>query len=85
MAPKELIELQLRQPFTGLRVHLSDGKSYEVLHPERMIVTRSLVHIALTPVPEDDVPERAVYCDPIHIVRVEPITDGRSRQPSHSN
>ena len=73
MTAKEILERQRRRPFSGLRIHVSDGKSYDVTHPEMMIVTKTLVFIALPPVVEG-VPEGgSVYCDPVHITRIEPL------------
>ncbi len=73
MHAKEIIELQKQRPFPGLRIHVSDGATYEVLHPEMMAVTSRSVFIALLPL-EDGVPAGgSVYCDPMHITRVEPI------------
>lgn len=51
---------------------MSDGSNYEVRHPELAIVRRREVVIALPQVPERLV-ERLVYCDPLHITRIEPI------------
>ena len=72
MSPNEILALQRTRPFAGLRVHVSDGTSYEVLHPENMTVTRTIVFIAMRPGP-DGVPDRGVYCDPVHITRIEPL------------
>ena len=80
MPAKEILELHRRRPFPGLRIHLSDGTSYEVMHPEMMAVTKTLVFIALPPVSEG-VPERCVYCDPIHITRIEPVNGHEKRLP----
>ncbi len=64
-----------KHPFRPIRVYISDGSSYDVRHPELMFVTRRDVVIALDP-GNDAVPERSVYCDPVHITRIEPL-DGR--------
>lgn len=77
MVAKELLDLQRQSPFAGLRIHVSDGHAYEVRHPEMMLVTRTLVVIALPNGDQsngDDVPERKVYCDPVHITQVEPLS-----------
>jgi hypothetical protein len=50
-----------------------------------MVVTRSLVYIALAPAVQDDVPERGIYCDPIHVLRVEPLADGKRPSAAGSN
>ena len=41
-------------------------------HPELMFVGRTEVVIGLDP-GTDVIPERSVYCDPIHVTRIEPI------------
>jgi hypothetical protein len=73
MRPAEIIALQRKQPFTGLRIYVSDGAVYDVLHPEKMTVSRSTVSIAVPPIDEEGVPERQIYCDPVHITRIEPL------------
>ena len=73
MHARELLDLQRTRPFPGLRIHVSDGASYDVMHPEMMTVTSRSVFIALPPL-EDGLPTGgSVYCDPVHITRVEPI------------
>jgi hypothetical protein len=72
MHTRELLNLQRERPFVPVRIHVSDGASYEVRHPEMMLVTASLVFIALGG-KNGDVPESWVRCDPLHITRVDPI------------
>ena len=67
-----------KQPFRPIRVYVSDGSSYDVRHPELMFVTETEVIIALDP-GNDAIPERSVYCDPIHVTRIEPL-DGKKRK-----
>jgi hypothetical protein len=69
----------LQHPFEPFRVCLSDGATYEVRQPEMVLVTRRQVIIAL-PKPGEDIARRVVYCDPLHITRIEPI-NGRSVNP----
>lgn len=80
MLAKEIVAIQRKQPFPGLRIHVSDGASYEIRHPEMMMVTAFQVFIALPP-RVNGVPESWVYCDPVHITRIEPI-NGRPRPPA---
>ena len=72
MRPNEILTHQRMQPFAPIRIHVSEGASYEVMHPEMMAVTTHTVFIAQPP-ETDGVPGRSVYCDPIHITRIEPI------------
>lgn len=70
--------MQKERPFPGFRLYVSDGSMYEVRHPEMMLVTRDRVHIALPPA-KGDVPVQAVYCDPLHITRAEPMGNGKKK------
>ena len=75
----DLVSHHRRQPFQPFRLHLSDGSSHEVRVPEFMYVTATTVVIGQPPV-VDGVPERAVYCDPVHITRIEPLPNGKSKR-----
>ncbi len=75
MTPESIRERLRQRPFQPFRVFLSDGSVHEVRHPEMMLVMRREVVIAL-PRPGEEFARRAVYCDPLHITRIEPI-DGK--------
>lgn len=79
MSPESLQERLLQHPFEPFRVCLTDGATYEVRQPEMMLVTRRQVIIAL-PRPGEEIARRVVYCDPLHITRIEPI-NGRGTKP----
>lgn len=72
MRPAQVRDHLKTQPFRPIRIHKSDGSSYEVRHPEMAYVTASQVMIALE-MSEENLPDRVVFCDPIHITRIEPI------------
>ena len=76
MTAETLHEHLRRQPFQPFRVFLSDGSKHDVRHPEMALLTRREIIIA---VPQDaqDIPERTVICDLLHVTRVEPI-NGKS-------
>ena len=78
MSPENLQERVLQQPFEPFRVCLSDGATYEVRQPEMMLVMRRQVIIAL-PRPGEEIARHVVYCDPLHITRIEPI-NGRGAE-----
>ena len=82
MSPAEIIELQRERPFPGFRIYISDGASYVVRHPEMMLVTRSRVYIAIPPSREGAPPSGAVYCDPVHITRIEPLNGAKHGRPA---
>jgi len=86
MTPEDIREHLREQPFEPFRVFLSDGSAHEVRHPEMMLVMRRKVIIAL-PRPGEEFARRAVYCDPLHITRIEPIdgTDGGPRSEAQAS
>ena len=79
MTPEAIQKHLLHQPFRPFRVFLSDGAVYEVRQPEMVLVMRREIVIAL-PKPGEQFPRHAVYCDPLHITRIEPI-NGKSATP----
>ena len=73
------IETQLRQrPFVPFRLRMSDGKAYDVRHPEMLMVSRTIIALAIHR-PRARQPEAIVLCDPVHIIRLEPMVDGRPK------
>jgi len=72
MSPNEILAHLRREPFEPFRICLSDGSSYEVRHPENALVTRATIAIALEN-GDGELPERMVYCDPLHVTRVVPL------------
>ena len=71
-----------RRPFVPIRLFLSDGPAHDVRHPEFILIMQREVWIG-TPSRGEEIPERAVYIDPIHITRIEPINGKRGRAKSH--
>lgn len=84
MSPHEIIKHLKREPFRPIRVHISDGSSYDVRHPEMALVTRFEVVIALEPA-SGDVPEQSIFCDPLHITRIEPFSESDTAPASKHN
>jgi hypothetical protein len=78
MSASELRDLLRRAPFEPFRIHISDGASYEVRHPEMALLTQRELYVALPP-RHGEVPRRAVICDLLHITRIEPISEGKPR------
>lgn len=73
------IEKQLRhRPFLPFRLRMSDGTAFDVRHPEMLMVSRTIVALAIHK-PRARRPEAIVLCDPVHIIRIEPVSDGRAK------
>ncbi len=60
------------QPFLPLRFHVSDGSAYEVHDRSLAFISRRELIIGVD-VGANELPRRAVYLDPIHVTRIEPI------------
>ena len=76
MRPEDLLNFRRKQPFQPFRITLTDGTSYEVRHPELVMVGRSSVAIGLPragdhrPIP---VFVHLVMVSLLHIMQIEPI------------
>jgi hypothetical protein len=71
MRPEELTKLLRTRPFIPLRIIMTDGQTYDIRHPEMVIVLRQRVDIGVLPDPAMEVAEGVVHCSLLHIVRVE--------------
>jgi len=80
MTPETIQKHLLHQPFQPFRVCLSDGSAYEVRQPEMVLVMQREVIIAL-PKPNEQFPRHTVYCDLLHITRIEPINGREKPRP----
>ena len=69
----EFIELLKRKPFIPLRIHMSDGVTYDIFHPDNIMVSHSRVDIGRGADPHGVI-DRVDYCSLQHVVRVEEIT-----------
>ncbi|MEX2316835.1 MAG: hypothetical protein WD669_06775 [Pirellulales bacterium] len=47
MTPEELEEYLRRQPFMAFRIHMNNGRTHEVRHPEMAIVTMDAVVVGV--------------------------------------
>lgn len=72
VSPLEIQKAVHKQPFEPFRLHLSNGSSYEIPHPDFILVTRTAVYVAMD-TGEDDVPAKSVICSPLHITHLEQV------------
>lgn len=71
MSPEELLQLLRRRPFIPLRLHMTDGHTYDIRHPDNVLVLRTRVDIGVTPDPGTGVLARVESCSLLHVVRIE--------------
>jgi len=71
MRAEEFKELLKNHPFRPLRVYLTDGRTYDIRHPDQVLVMRQALDIGLQPDPVSGILEGAHRCSLLHVVRVE--------------
>ena len=79
MRPQEFKELLNTRPFVPLRIHMSDGKYYDIHHPEFVLVLRSRIDIGIAEDAENGILERVEHCSLLHVVRVEELSPVETR------
>lgn len=62
-----------KQPFIPFRLYVSDGSRHDVVHHDFALVTARNVAVAIGAPTGDDMPQRFVEIDPLHITRMEPL------------
>lgn len=72
MPPENLEDYLRARPFVPFRILLSTGQTYDILHPELVMVGKRTLIIGIT---SDPVPryEHSVTVALLHIVRLEPL------------
>jgi hypothetical protein len=72
MEAEEIHRTLKRQPFEPIRIHISDGASYDVTHPDQVIVTKRWSYIGLGGTDGGPFQNSAVVTN-LHITRLEPL------------
>ena len=80
MRRQEMLEALRTRPFRPFRIFVSDGGTYDVRHPEMVMISPNSAIIGM-PQPEQDPPaiERFSLVDLLHVTRLEPIEPTASR------
>ena len=74
MRPEDIREFVRRQPFEPFRITLTDGRTFDVAHPDMAMVGRGSVAVGLPrPGDVDPVYDRLVTMSLLHIMQAEPI------------
>lgn len=85
MRAEELMELLRVRPFAPLRIVMTDGQTYDIRHPDMVLVLRQRVDIGIQPDPKTGVLDRVDHCSLLHIVRVEPLATSAGSASSGTN
>jgi hypothetical protein len=70
MRAEEFLELIKRRPFRPLRIHMTDGMTFDVAHPDNVLVLRGRVDIGVG-ADAKGVLDRVEHCSLLHVVRIE--------------
>ena len=84
MPPEELLDWVQKRPFVPFRIHLTDGHSYDVRHPELCMPGRRTAIIGLVGGSSEPLYERAVTVSLPHLVRLEPLEPAGTSQVAGS-
>ncbi len=72
MAPQEILDTLRHRPFEPFRLWLSDGTHHDVRSPELCMVGTRTVILGLTARDGDDLFERTLRLDMLHVTKIEP-------------
>jgi hypothetical protein len=73
MRPEDIREFLKRQPFQPFRLTLTDGRTYDVPHPEFAIVGRNTVTLGMVRADDSESgATRFVTVSLLHIMQIEP-------------
>ncbi len=84
MSAQDLLELLRKRPFIPFRIHATDGKTFDVRHPDQALVLRTRVILPLGAGP-GDVPDRSEHLALVHIVRLEELAPGATAASTSSD
>ena len=72
MSPFDVVELLRVRPFEAFRIYASDGRTYDIQHPDQALVLLTRV---ILPIPSaGEIPERTEHLALNHIVRIEELS-----------
>jgi len=81
MTQEELHEVARRQPFEPFRLILTTGATYDIRHPDLIMVGRRSAIIGLTNKEDGTVYDRTIKVDLLHVVGIQEL----SVPPTSSN
>lgn len=80
MRAEDIRDLLQKRPFQPFRIYLTDGKSYDITHPEICFLLQSRLDIGVAADPKTGIPDHSESAALFHIVRIEEL----KREPSQS-
>jgi len=82
MRPEDVREHVVKQPFKPFRIFMSDGATFDILHPDLCLIGRSAVQFVIPVAKKPWMYDRLAHCALIHITRIEPRSGRNGRGPT---
>ena len=70
MRQQEVRDAIRQEPFEPFRIQSSNGRSYDIRHPEFAALTRTSL-IVIVPSSNGNDTDRVIHCDLVHVVEME--------------
>ncbi len=74
MSPEDLRLLVKRRPFKPYRITMSTSETFDVWHPDLLIVGRSIVALGFGRAGEEPIADGIIWLDLDQIVHVQPVS-----------
>ncbi len=74
MAPTQLREHLVQRPFQPFRLYTTDGGTYDLRHPDMLLIGQDAAIVGMASDPNAIFFERTARIDLFHIVRIEPVS-----------
>jgi hypothetical protein len=74
-----------KRPFEPFRIHLTDGRSYDVDYPELCMLGRTTLHVAVRDPKRQQLILRVDQCALVHVVSLEPLNGDRPTKSRRKN
>jgi hypothetical protein len=79
MTREDLVEHVRRRPFIPIRITITTGRTFDLYHPDLIMVGRREAVVGLTLDPSDTVYDRSAHVDLSQITAVEPLPAAKPR------
>ena len=85
MSPNELIRAIRRNPFLPFRMHLTNGRMFEVYHPELVMIGVRSTALGIPASGDPGLWDRLIEIDNLHITHLEPLPAPVAGPPPNAN
>lgn len=75
MNPQAIRDALHTRPFEPFRLVMTDGASYDIYHPDLLMVGQNALIVGLASDPHSDLFERTIKVALLHVVRLEPLAN----------